>query len=1144
MFIKITKKLSFIITILSINVLVLTQKLDKQRDLDSISNEFTLYFNNLSEVNKILLFTCNILDLCDGQNYEISLYDEENDIFNKIDSSSLSTEQEEIGFFKIVSLYYTLNGQSSLKILVKLLFNPTDLQYFFYKSQANSIIFENFDTSEVTTMESMFKSCSQLTILDLSSFNTEKVTDMSSMFDGCENLVTLNINNFDTSNVEYMDFFFYKCKSMKNFDIANFDTSNAKGMSYMFSKCESLQSINLENFNTINVKVMSYMFYACSNLKSIDLNNFKTDKLNNLEGMFIFCTSLESVKIDNFDTSKVTNMMYLFHQCKSLKSLNLDNFGSSRIQYLDNMFFGCESLTSLYLEKFDFSNVQSYENFTYGLDNLEYCKFEKWDKNFNKTCKKSMILMKCESCENIDDNDIDFYCIKTLKSKEYKFRYFKNETSINDYTKRSCLYFIDEKNYDFLYLEPCNVIYSGVCYEKCPINTYLSDDGICLDKKDPNLIFETKLLDIPYKELDGETVNKFLMEYSNKSATLGNYVVQYINDEYQLIIYDFDINKTEIDNLSLNISNMDFTECFEILRKNNLMPDKMIYLQEDFNDNHIDTNYMFFDSKTNSMFDFHICEKTNVKINRFLIVNNSETIEKAMEKGYNFLNKDDDFYKNVCSPYTTDNGTDIILEDRIKDIYEYDILDYYKNCSYDNFKIDDTRVKCNTEFKPDFSNKVIIHTLNRKEFVDKLDFFKFSNFYVISCYSLFFSLDGQLGNYGAYLFYVCFILLVIFTVYSFFRGFLYIENIVIDMIKKKFFIDNKNFKENNSQKHSKNKKNKNDINSKNELDNIQDNKICNNRVSNANPSRKKKINTKIHKALKGSRRTTRSSRNNENSEIKSKAIFLKSIGDKSENLRKENENNNICKIKINSNKKNKKKCTENEIPAKLSLIDAEINTLAYSEALIKDTRSFQEYYFSLIRQKHILIYIFYEDYNIKPVKITLFILLFSLNLVINALFFKDSTMHNVYKYNNYLVNFVYQLPGLIYSTIISLVISKVIKRIGLTQRNIINLKKKAAESKKEWIKQSKSVLKCIKIKFIIFFIITFILFILFIYYIGCFCAVYKNIQTDLIIDSVVGFFLSLLYPFGINLLPGIFRIPSLNRKNERLYKFSRLIAML
>ena len=37
MFIKITKKLSFIITILSINVLVLTQKLDHQRDLDSIS---------------------------------------------------------------------------------------------------------------------------------------------------------------------------------------------------------------------------------------------------------------------------------------------------------------------------------------------------------------------------------------------------------------------------------------------------------------------------------------------------------------------------------------------------------------------------------------------------------------------------------------------------------------------------------------------------------------------------------------------------------------------------------------------------------------------------------------------------------------------------------------------------------------------------------------------------------------------------------------------------------------------------------------------------------------------------------------------------------------------------------------------------
>ena len=67
------------------------------------------------------------------------------------------------------------------------------------------------------------------------------------------------------------------------------------------------------------------------------------------------------------------------------------------------------------------------------------------------------------------------------------------------------------------------------------------------------------------------------------------------------------------------------------------------------------------------------------------------------------------------------------------------------------------------------------------------------------------------------------------------------------------------------------------------------------------------------------------------------------------------------------------------------------------------------------------------------------------------------------------------------------------------------------------------------------------------YYISCFCVIYKNTQIYVIKDTSITFILSLLYPFGLCLIPGIFRIPSLRAKKknkETLYKFSKIIQLI
>ena len=66
--------------------------------------------------------------------------------------------------------------------------------------------------------------------------------------------------------------------------------------------------------------------------------------------------------------------------------------------------------------------------------------------------------------------------------------------------------------------------------------------------------------------------------------------------------------------------------------------------------------------------------------------------------------------------------------------------------------------------------------------------------------------------------------------------------------------------------------------------------------------------------------------------------------------------------------------------------DYEINSLTYEKALKIDKRTYFEYYISLLKMKHPLIFTFYtrNDYNSYIIKICLFLFSFSLSITINA----------------------------------------------------------------------------------------------------------------------------------------------------------------
>ena len=226
--------------------------------------------------------------------------------------------------------------------------------------------------------------------------------------------------------------------------------------------------------------------------------------------------------------------------------------------------------------------------------------------------------------------------------------------------------------------------------------------------------------------------------------------------------------------------------------------------------------------------------------------------------------------------------------------------------------------------------------------------------------------------------------------------------------------------------------------------------------------------------------------------------------------------------------------------------DDELNALEYEQALIYDKRSYFQYYWSLLKSNHLILFTFFSpnDYNLLSIKLTLFILSISLELTINGFFFTDETMHKIHEVHGEFDLF-YQIPQILYSSIISTIISTVLQKLALTEDGFLTLKKMSNYEKAK--KQCESIKKCLIIKFIFFTIISFILMLFCWYYISSFCGVYINTQTHLFTDTIIGLSISMVFPFILCLLPGSCRFPALKAKNKDrrcLYKFSGLVELI
>ena len=417
----------------------------------------------------------------------------------------------------------------------------------------------------------------------------------------------------------------------------------------------------------------------------------------------------------------------------------------------------------------------------------------------------------------------------------------------------------------------------------------------------------------------------------------------------------------------------------------------------------------------------------------------------------------EDFFNDICYPHFDEkSGSDMILKDRVSDIYQnYSLCE--KDCEYDLFSDDLTYVNCSCTPKQEISKEE-----NEGNFQVFLKPFLYSNFGVIKCYKLVFSIAGKLENIGFWVFGI--LILFHLPIYFYYcsntvnpiRKFINGEMVKYDYIQVR---ENKNedVKENENEDVKENAK-------ENKNEDVKETAKENKNISKMIASSKEEILREKHiikKRRKSSKRnifdfkhnnyppkrkyrklsrnnqktieTTSENRiNNENDKIYSNEKKVKPNANQNSpyfyineiiNLY-ENKDSKYYKYFIKPNKNNfalnerkeeEPKTEHKKIKINFPLIlinannngdyspvesDYELDNYDYDEAIIYDKRQyFRVFFIYLISKDQLLNLIFVNPpLELKPLRIAIFIYNYIIDLSLNALFYLSDSISDSYHY--------------------------------------------------------------------------------------------------------------------------------------------------
>ena len=696
-----------------------------------------------------------------------------------------------------------------------------------------SLKLNNFNTQSVLTMEGMFADCISLSSLDISKFKTNLVQYLNFMFYNCRSLSVLNLSNFYTPNLRRIDSMFFNCSSLENLDISNFDIRNTIDMESTFYNCRKLKSLDLSNFYTQNVVYMNNTFENCLSLTTIDLSKWDTSSVKYINHMFNGCKSLEYINFMKYDENQIMeiindiltytpeNIVICINQDKKVNNLmKVINAKLCPTIYCgddwkihqkiimpdntcqDNNLKEVESTFIINTQRTTDTYKEILNNIT---ETLMTSKIS--DLILNNSLTSELFLRTTHfitsDIKNIYDiettNAIEMVSSEKIDIKEIQ----STNILINNITKDIFSEFPTYTVPSSLLKEKEITTNENINTTNLEISTDLEPStNIMGDKIVNNKIIISSLMEIStYLKISTNTEIK--TEYFDNS----NYTSEEINKKIheQIInnlMNDFeDSNVTEIikegkgnfyyqltslenelnskgKNNSIRFSRIDLGKCEDVLREKNNLNENVTFLilkYEKMSNISSERNLQFeiYESVNKTRLNLSVCQ--DIPIDIYVPLTLSENLQNLYNElkdlGYDLFNNNSGFYQDICTPYKSTNGTDVLLSDRVNYYFNNDETQCQPNCQFSDYSVETQDLKCecnivsseiDVEKKPEIGSKSIY-----KSFYDVL---KFSNYKVLKCYKLAFNLNIFQNNKGNFIAIVYFVIYLTFLIIYFIKG--------------------------------------------------------------------------------------------------------------------------------------------------------------------------------------------------------------------------------------------------------------------------------------------------------------------------------------------------------------------------------------
>ena len=530
----------------------------------------------------------------------------------------------------------------------------------------------------------------------------------------------------------------------------------------------ALMFIGYPNGTDYNFDIINYLFMGKNNsIENITfslMTNFTIE--NNIFG-YIFC----GIKIRN-----ISQIGYIY-----LAYLNSD-----KILYEDSFLNETEEI-KIKFENNTYNESYYKLEYSYNVTEPDYQNFEEYP-------------IEKENFYNDDNEDIFNNEKKIYIGKSIYYEIILSDNLTTNCNNISC---------SLCFSENLTCITSNPFGNKAILETtYLETNEIETTYLETNEI-ETTLVTSFISEIKSnieEDNDKIIIikEYLDKTKEDLN-IKEIINEKEIGKIYDIrgkdfslKIKPTNASNFD-NSTYVDFYECEKILRKSYNISNTSIItffqLELDNNDEKSFINqveYLTYDDKK-TILNLSLCKNINIQIHHVIKENinlDKEYISSFRDLGIDIFNIQDSFFTDLCNSNYSDlnnSNNDIILEDRIKDIFQnYSLCE--QGCNYKNLDVDNMTIICDCKIKDNIST--VISPLNLAE--EKESSILDSNIGVVKCYNLVFSFKDKLKNIGFWIFLILIIINIILIIFYFSHGIKPIlEYIFNEMVKNGYLKKNK-----------------------------------------------------------------------------------------------------------------------------------------------------------------------------------------------------------------------------------------------------------------------------------------------------------------------------------------------------------------